>query len=157
MTDKFYPEIPEGAVWALGIVKQHLIENPDYLSAPECPYNSEVLKFFGAGMPMVTTELVADGDGEVEEVHDLEGETSRLYTELKAFGIALQSGDTSEKNTYFRLSVSLLEKLLDLKERTIGVKQVTEFTNTVLTIMEDELTPDIRTKIVHRLKTILGR
>ncbi len=155
MTDKFYPEIPEGAVWALGIVKQHLIENPDYLSDPECPYDEDVLKFFGAGMPMVTTELIADSED--EEVHDLEGETSRLYTELKAFGVALQAGDTSEKNTYFRLSVSLLEKLLDLKERTIGVKQVTEFTNTVLTIMEDELTPDIRTKIVHRLKSILGR
>lgn len=150
MTDKFYPEIPEGAIWTLGVIKQHLSENPDYLTDPDCPYPEDVLKFFG---PAVGKADEADE----AEAADLEEETSRLYTELKAFGKALQSGDTAEKNTYFRLSVSLLEKLLDLKERTVGLKQVTEFTNTVLLIMEDELSPDIRTKIVHRLKTILGR
>lgn len=153
MSDKFYPEIPEGAVWALGIIKQHLIENPTYLSDPDCPYDEDVLKFFAA------KEGEQRGETGGEEIHidDLEGETSRLYKELKTFGDALTKGDTAEKNTYFRLSVSLLEKLLDLKERAVGLKQVTEFTSTVLTIMEDELTPDIRTKIVHRLKTILGR
>ena len=152
MTDKFYPDIPEGAIWALGIIKQHMCENPKYLSDPDCPYDEDVLKFFA-------TSAVSPGEeGETPpEVTNLEGEASRLYSELKTFGTALSTGDAAEKNTYFRLSVSLLEKLIDLKERAVGLKQVTEFTNTVLSIMEDELTPDIRTKIVHRLKSILGR
>lgn len=148
--EAFYPEITEDQLWPFLIVKRLLQENPDLFDDPKCPYNEGIRGFF-ASIPLGDDTSV---EGEISEVlvEDLEEEASRLYQELKKFGQSLEAGDTSERNTYFRLSVSLLEKILELKERAVGLKNVKHFTDTVLQIMEDILTPDQRTKIMDRLQ-----
>lgn len=149
MTERFYPPIDEDLVAQLKMVRKLVESDADYLTDPECPYSGDVKAFLYAisGHSQVSAERdEADGD--------LLTEINKLRSELREFGNSLDSSDTTEKNTYFRLSVALLEKLTTLQERAAGVKMVQQFTDTVLTIMEDELTPDQRTSIMKRLREI---
>ena len=84
---------------------------------------------------------------------DVEHEAGRLYQQLLDFGDdAIHEGDASAMNTYVRLSTQLFEKLIEIQERARSVKQVEQFQNMVLEIMEDELTADQRTRVMEQLK-----
>ena len=152
MDERYYPDITEDQLWPFSIVKRQLEEDPDYLDDPECPYSGDIRRFFGK----VPTE--DSGETTKASVDDInfESEVSKLYKQLKEFGDGLETGDTSEKNTYFRLSVSLLKDILDLKERAAGLNHFKEFTDAVLQIMGDILTPDQRTRVMNRLRDIIG-
>lgn len=145
--DSFYPEITEDQLWPFLIVKRQLQENPDLFDDPDCPYNEDIKGFF---VSIPRTGLADEIDD--TSVGDLKAEAARLYRELKEFGKTLEAGDTSERNTYFRLSVALLEKILELEERAAGLQNFKHFRDTILQIMEDILTPDQRTKVMDRLE-----
>lgn len=149
-TERFFPEISEDELWKFQIIKRQLEADPAYFDDPDCPYGGQLRRFF-TGIQQQPNEE----SGEVDET-TLEDEANRLYRELKEYGNKLDPEDTSEHNTYFRLSVSLLEKIISLKERAAGVKKVNEFTRTVLNIMEDELNPDQRTAITQRLRDLIS-
>jgi len=151
MDDRYFPPIPPAVVAHLATIRMLADEDPGYFEDPNCPYDEELVALF-VKEPEPQVDI---GPGERWD-GDFDAEAERLYTELRSFGQSLDSADTAEKNTYFRLSVSLIEKLVELKERAVGVKKVREFTDTVLQIMEDELSPDQRTAIMKRLREILG-
>jgi hypothetical protein len=150
-TERFFPQISEEELWKFQVVKRQLEADPAYFEDPSCPYGGEVRRFFTG----IRDRQESQQPGEEVDETTLEDEANRLYRELKDYGNKLDPEDTSEHNTYFRLSVSLLEKIISLKERAAGVKKVNEFTRTVLNIMEDELSPDQRTAITQRLRDLI--
>lgn len=150
MAENYFPRIDTDCVAPISLVLRKIEEDPTYLDDPECPYLDQ-MKDMLTGMRALR--------GETEEFDamdvDLEKEISTLYKELSDFGRGLTGDDNSERNTYFRLSVSLLEKLLVLQERAAGLNNFRQFVNGVMNIMEDQLSPDQRTNIVERLNVIL--
>ena len=62
------------------------------------------------------------------------------------------SESASDKTAYFRLSTSLLEKLVSMQERVYNMSQVKYFKEKVLQILEEEITTDDRANIIERLK-----
>jgi hypothetical protein len=149
MSDYFYPpQLTPDVVWALKSLKNQIQENPDILDSTDCTYAEEDRVFLAELLGGVLVHVEA---GDVVD-EDIEQETLRLYEELKTFGKGLDPDDNSERNTYFRLSVSLLEKLLTLQERAVGIKQFKEFKEAVITILEDQLDPSQRTEFIEKLK-----
>jgi hypothetical protein len=140
----YYPAFPEKEVWALKVMKQSLEEDPDYFNHPDCPYGDDLKAVFDVVRVTQTSSV-----GNVDE---LEAEVTVLFEELKEFGGDLEKTDVSERMAWFRTRTSLLEKILDIKKEAAGVKQVQEFQNRVLGILEDVMTPDQRTEIMQRLK-----
>lgn len=151
--DRFYPPIDEKILSSLKVAKRLASEDAGYLTDEMCPYSAE-LKGFLANKDLGEGEG-AEGDTKpVDPLNEVEG----LYQSLKDYGDTIKvSGDPSDKNTFFRVGASLLEKLIALKERAVGVKNTAEFTQAVLDILEDELDADRRTSVIARLKGILSK
>lgn len=130
---------------ALAIVAEHLEADPGYLDRPECPYPQhvkELLKPAGATSQAATGEL------------QIESEVEVLFKQLTEFGDGLEIENVAERMSWFRTRASLLDKIMTLKERASGIKQVSEFMSRVIQIMDDECTPDQRTRIMEQLRHV---
>ena len=149
MTHRYYPPIDEKS---LQTVMKLSKEDNDYLSDPACPYPNSIKKLF---KPLEMSDDIQDIADIMGEDHMLQ-EISTLYTHLKSFGQSMRESDTaSEKNTYFKLSASLIEKLIDMKERISNLKKVDLFIETVLMTMEEEINIDDRSRVIKKLRDVL--
>lgn len=162
MEDPHFPnlEIDIADLWSIRIIAQLQAENPSYLDHPACPYDPDVIDALKQILAVGASLNKASNEGTEDEIDleniDLEAEAARIYKELRGFKANLASDDKSELNTYFRLSTTLMEKLLDIKEKAVSQKQAEEFIEVVLAVMEDELDPDTRERILKRLNATIG-
>lgn len=121
------------------------------LDDDEAPYSMET--------KLALLKLLAPVDEVVETPRDkwekLERETQRLYDELKDSKDNLSIEDHAERMSYFRTATSLLDKLVGLQERAVGLKAIGQFHQTVLDIMEDVLDPGQRTEVMQRLEKVI--
>lgn len=144
MTDRYFPEVPEGQVQLL---LQLAAQDPGYLDDEDCPYSDEMIEAIRGARP-VASEIE---DVDPESV-DLEAESLRLFLELREHKDNLTIDDHAEKMAYFRTSTSLLEKLVTLRERAQNVKAVSVFMSTVMNAMDEFLEPGQITKVRERLQ-----
>lgn len=179
MPEKFYyPIFSEknlAAIWALyqGAPKE-------YLTDSSCPYLESTKKFFSdlyeekeqreedsstpdeaiamaraLAMTKYLTKEEEDPDLDPRPMTDDETiiEINSIYRQIKDYGDAVKFSDKSaDKNTYFKLSVSLLERMITMKEKMSNIKAVDTFTSGVISIMEDILTTEQRIIVRERLK-----
>lgn len=80
-------------------------------------------------------------------------ELDRIYTLLQDCYNQIDLAEPAEKNTFFRLSVNLLEKIVTLQERAAKVDQVIEFQNCMIEIMDHVMSPEQRTEVMDRLRS----
>lgn len=150
----YYPPLPEGSVFALDVILQNLAQDPEYLSVS--PYSEEerrVLDQLGAHMSEIED---LENASDVDKWVKLERETQSLFSSLRTAGDELRSGDSAQQMAYFRTATALLEKLVGIQERTANLKQIHQFHNTVLSVMEDTLEPGQRTEVMARLKEAIN-
>jgi hypothetical protein len=156
MGDNYYPEIDEKN---LGLLSDLMDQNgPEWLDHPDCPYSDKLKKL------LMGSQIKIEDDFDNPENYDMLSsdehmlkEINSLYKYLQEFGKDMRSSDSAaEKNTYFKISTALLEKLIAMRERTINLSKMNEFTEVVLQIMEDELDVDTRSKILEKLNDTLS-
>lgn len=154
---KHYPAINEKNI---KLIKTLYSNDPKYFDDPSCPYSTEIIDLFKV------SDIKNDFDPkmmdtDVDEITDFDEDSmleqiQALWQQLQQFGRNVEAMETAaEKNTYFRLSVNLLDRVISMRERIMNVKLVSQFTFEVLQIMEEELDPDTRTRVMGRLKSLL--
>lgn len=145
----FYPPLNEPA---LRQVIQLYEQYPDYFSAPECPYSpviKDFLKLHSAASDFDTHKNVSVKLNE----QGLEDEIDALYTSLKTYGETAKASDNAaDKNTFFRLSVGLLEKIIEVKKNLSYIQSVNVFIEEVLVAMQEILDPDQRNEFLDRIR-----
>jgi hypothetical protein len=152
-----YPAIDPKALTPLRIIQAQLIIDPAYLDAPDCPYSPELcsfLRIFGENRPE-TTEIREKSTffGEnADKWAFLENAAAKLYEEIRGFGDLIGKEDVAERMSWFRTTTALLEKVVLINERAVGLKRVHEFQQLVLDIFDSELPPDLRTRVMDRLR-----
>jgi hypothetical protein len=133
-------------------VALHLLEqDPGFLTDPEAPYSDATRKALASFVKKPVVEALEPRD----KWEKLEVETTALYDELKESKDKLTTEDHAERMSYFRTATSLLDKLVGLQERAVGLKAIGTFHQTVLDIMEDVLDPGQRTEVMQRLEKII--
>ena len=164
MTDGIYfPKLNEKNI---KIVAKLYEENEGFFEQEGCPYSPETIKIFkmkdaAPDFDKTAIEFVEalEHDGEKLSEMDVDqviSEVDGLWAQLKQQGNDMQTSDNaSERNTYFRLSVTLLEKVMALKEKAFNQKKMFAFTHAVLTVMEEEMSPDQRTAVMTKLRSVL--
>lgn len=147
----YYPELPEGGLWALEIVLRNAAADPDYLNGVDCPYSGEEIE--------VLTRLVGVLGVEDEEIDPsetkwdrLERESDTLFRGLTNAGKQLEGKDNAEKMAYFRTATSLLDKIVGIQERIANIRAVAVFHATVMGIIEDEMDAGQRTRVMEKLE-----
>lgn len=153
----YYPPLDAATLRSLEVVRQLASDHPGYFL--ESPYSGEVedmIKqwFFPAKPQQPTVEAPAPNLFEGNRWEALSRESEQLYSDLKQakWGAA----ETSEQLSYFRTATSLLDKIVGLQERALGLKAVHEFHHTVMQIMEEVLSPTQRTEVMEKLKSAIG-
>jgi hypothetical protein len=153
-----FPVIDPKSLTPLRILQAEMAQNPDFLNLPECPYSPELKAFlaiFGPVLGAPEVKKAAFFGQNADKWDVLEKEAAQLYQDLKAFSDEIGKDDVAERMSYFRTATSLLEKIVGINERAVGLKHIHDFQQTVLAIFEDELTPDIRTRVMQRLRGVI--
>lgn len=151
-----YPELSPKLIVPLEVIREQLRIDPGYLSHPNCPYDARTKALLRL---MAPTPTVDDASGDLflgrtgSKAEILVKEVQEAYLELKEFSGEITDLDVSEKMSYFRTRASLLEKLVGLIERTNTLADVTIFQDTVISLMEEMLTPQQHEEFLQRLNT----
>jgi hypothetical protein len=152
-----YPIIDPKSLIPLRIIQAELTKNPEYLDHEDCPYPADLKAFLRVFASLVVPVgarkpfLGLHGD----KWAILESEANKLYDDLRNFSDEIGRGDVAERMSYFRTATSLLEKIVGINERAVGLKHIHDFQQTVLAVFEEELTADQRTRVTERLKSTI--
>lgn len=126
--------------------------NSEYFNNPECPY-TETTKSLFMGTAKVFDMLSHNDTIKPMDDDETIVQINTVYNQLMVYGADAQKSDnTTDKNTYFRVATSLLEKLVSIKEKMSNLKNVNLFISSVLQIMDEVLTTDQRAVVMERLK-----
>lgn len=148
MTD--LPQIDEDALFHLKVLKDLAEEDPENIKNTD-----ELPDWLKSMLVPVKSASEIESTVDVENIDEMNEKVSKLIKDLEAFRQNLGFEDTKELNTYFRVTTSLLEKLMDLKERAENVKKISQFKKTMLTIMDDEMDKDARKRALDRLREVV--
>lgn len=150
--ERYYPSVDEKSI---KLLLRLMESDPKLLDHPECPYSDDFKSLFKH------TEKARDFDTSddtvIPDANDLLTQINMLSRELAEYGQTIKHSDNnaSDRNTYFRLSVTLMEKLVDIKERISKISQYEAFIGTILEFMDREFTPDQRNLLVQGLSRYL--
>lgn len=156
-----YPALDPRSLAPLRVIQGQLGANPAYLDDPDCPYTPELKLFLQNLAPRVVEASAARATRKAPDFLGRQGdkwailqeEAAALYQELRDFQGELSPEDVAEYMSFFRTATSLLEKIVSINERAVGLKHIHEFQLAVLDAFEQELTPDQRTKVIERLQS----
>lgn len=137
------PALDEKMIWTLEVIARGLAADGTYLDGADYP--EEVLALLsGRGAAGIVDEAVVEGLDVPEEIE-------KMFRDLKKVRDGFATSDSAEKIAYFRLAISLLEKLVALKERSLNVRRIGQFHSLVLQVLEENLEPTAITKVRTRL------
>lgn len=152
-----YPKLPEGAAFAVELILRVAAENPDFYD--NCPYDLKDIDLLKRMSGMAPAWMQDDPEEEDFDDGDkwgkLERQTKRLFDALLAEQQSLGTKDNAEKMSFFRTATSLLEKLVGIQERAANLRQIHQFHNTVMQIMDDVLDEGQRTEVRRRLQAAI--
>lgn len=155
----FYPSLREETILALNVVVQNLEQDSNYLDNTDCPYSDPIKNFFRKKISVSGSNIVVDVFEKAEGETDLDKIREQIVAvinDLEDFGRKLTIADSTDKMGYFRTKTALIEKLVNMQERTFNIKEINDFRNTLLGFMNEVLTKDQVTQLMQRLDGILG-
>jgi hypothetical protein len=153
-----YPSINSDKLLPFKLVRQRLLDDPNYLDASDCPYGPDVKQWLRAAflpeeqvaMPVAT--VIEDVNIEDEALwSDVASQARQLYRELESVKDTVGKGDTSELISITKAQAGLLERLISVGEKAIGLREMAEFKRVILSAIDDLMTPDARTTLMARL------
>lgn len=150
MSSRFYPAITAESLIPIKAVRGLLAQDPDYLN--EAPYDAQTKQFLAelCGAKVSSAPAVT-----LETPEDLERELVALFNDLKTLQKDIQNVDARDKVQWAKAIVSILDRLIELRERNLNLKMLAEFQRTVITIMDEVLEPHQKTEISQRLQKFL--
>ena len=147
--EAYYPNIDDETLIPLRLIQEQVIQHPDYFTSVDCPYDEDQQELLSALFK--PTPSVANFTEETIDVFLAEGvdtadllieQASSLYSELLSYQKTLGKGDTSQQMNTFKTRAQLIEKILNIKERARGVKEINEFFEIVMNTLDQALDKD---------------
>lgn len=141
---------------AISLYKQN---GDSYLNHPNCTYPPELKELIRGKVsdnPRTNVEVASDKEAKLPTSDELLNNLSSLASLLEEFGQTIKNNSQditpAERNTYFRVSIGLIEKLVSMREKVSKVKEYENFTRQVVEIFDKHLTKDQRSVIIGQLK-----
>lgn len=158
-----YPNFAPTLVTQLEAVALLLEADPGYLLNPACPYPEKLRGMLRrlagpAGSVGETDEdaVFERGAGEGEQLDSFMDEVQSTINSMKRLAqeMAADKVDMNDKITFLKNYAPLLERFLNMKEKTGGLKQMYDFQRVVTSVMEEVLDKDGRLDFKNRLKQV---
>ncbi len=160
----YYPPLDAPTVKNLDLIRQLVLDHPAYWL--ESDYPAEIERIIKGWFDPQTIKDLANKARRQDAADDedqgdtgdrneyLYQETLNLYKEMK---LAKYSGSNEDSMTYFKTAVALQEKLIGFQERTLGMKQVSDYNQMVMNILENVMDEKQRNEFITQLQKRLGK
>lgn len=154
-----YPGLSEDVVLTLKLVKAGMDQyGDDYFDDAECPYSEATKKFLRGFLVkgverMEGVEDVAnifDGD-DVVEVEVLDVQIQKILSRMDAMEKELGGMEPNERLNFFKTRTALMEKLINMREKTENLRMLSEFKAVVVSVLEDVCDADQINEFRRRL------
>lgn len=144
---------PELNYQTIRLVQKLYADNPTYLDDPDCPYPKDIIELFKGEVQAKYFDVQNTPTLALTNDSQIAAEIDDIYSKLKQYWEEVKNSDKSaDKNTFFRVSAGLLEKLVELRERMSKIKKVNSFISETLDIFDCVLTADQRNEVMERLE-----
>ncbi len=171
MSNAYYPPIDEATIRMLPVLAKQIQAEGSVNYLQGSPYKPEICeilrqhlleKMGSASGP--ANPLAGSGDSEEDLAYverllasgGVERELASLYGKLSRFGNGLTAEDTSEMASFFRVSTSLMTKIVELQEKASGISQFIAFKNRVMGLLSDVMSVDQRNVFMEALERDFG-
>lgn len=145
-----YPPITLGAVNALEeILTNYQKQGKKYLE--EAPYSLDIKAQLSL-LLSILRELNPKNQEPIGDV-DVTKEMDELYTSLKNFKGTEELAPT-ERIAVLRIQTNLLEKVIEMRERALGVADYVIFRETVMEFISNKFEPDDINELKNRLTVL---
>lgn len=161
MSDRTYIPLTAGFAAQLEAVRLQADGDPDYFADPDCPYPDDLKRLLRRMMAPAGAMLAAGGDTVFVPGQDDGASADAVLVEVEATinemkgierSLAGPNVEPSDRVSFFKTKTALMEKWISIKERTRGVKQMSEFMRVVVKTMEELLNKDQILELKTRLK-----
>lgn len=150
-----YPPIALAAVNALEqILANYKEEGRNYLE--KSPYSPEIkakLMVLAFALTLQEKRKTEDKNNPLGEI-DVSAEMDKLYRNLKDFSLDDEGLAATEKIAILRVQTNLLEKIIEMRERAMGVDQYVVFRETVMEFIANKFDPDAINELQERLNAL---
>lgn len=168
MSTNMYPTIDEAS---LRTIHKMAVSIPGYLEDPACPYSDHTKMILGGGAgqkavaAVISEESLEDAIELIEINFETAGddallnEITSVYAKLKRYGEKIKddNDNSSGNNTFFRLSVSMLKEVVDIRKKLLEAVNMSKFIEDVMCVLEDLVGPDGRNEFMERMKYVPRR
>lgn len=165
MTTNDFPPLRLAVLNGLLGLKERLAAEPNLFTQDDCTYDAETVSVLSAIFAVreveriVERHVVAKRDVgrpskagvSAEDLAELETEVRDLLTNLKAME-ATAVLETSEKIAITNTKTKLIEKLLEMKERVLNLKRLSEFQTVVVGVLDDLIDESGRDEFLNRIQ-----
>lgn len=153
-----YPPCTDSDVLVFRALELQLAAYPDLLDRADCPYSPDIKAVLRRALSRSTSTGGTGVDARLEAVAELDhddilAEITQLYQELRRDSVNSVTSDPKEKAALSKTYADLLTRMVTLKERGMGVRDVAKFQSAVMSFLEQICTPAQRTDFVQ----ILGK
>lgn len=152
----FYPQLRDETVLGFNVVLKNLLEDPEYLDDPSCPYSPMIKTFFEKVTNLTTLDEVEDLFEGQDDVLVLEDQIKRAFNNIDDIGKKMIGNDTAEKMNYYKLKAMLMEKLLNMQERIYNIKEMSQFRFIIMDFLDQQCTKDQISGLMKQLDGVLG-
>lgn len=149
-----YPPIALSAVNALeAILANYKVQGRNYLE--QSPYSPEIkAKLMVIASASVTAQKRKEQEDDLEADINVKLEMDSLFRSLKNFSVEDENLAATEKIAILRIQTSQLEKIIEMREKAIGIDQYVVFRETVMDFISRKFEPDDINELQDRLNLI---
>lgn len=175
MSNAYYPPIDEATIRMLPVLAKQIQAEGSVNYLQGSPYKPEICEILrqhllekngpgGSGSIGPANPLAGNGGSEEDLAYvekllasgGVERELASLYGKLSRFGDGLTAEDTSEMASFFRVSTSLMTKIVELQEKASGISQFIAFKNRVMGLLSDVMSVDQRNIFMEAIERDFG-
>lgn len=166
-----YPTLRIGVLRALQDLKRHYSADPEIFSRDDCPYDLDVRAVLSEilAVETVTVEKIVEkivvNDGAVSErrgkaaglneadQENIANELSELLEQLKSMeeGKGEAELDQAARLAVFKLKTTIIEKIINLRERVLNIKRIANFEAVIIGVLDDLVSEDDREVFLERI------
>lgn len=156
MPTPYYPPLTAEQIVPLRAIKGLLVNRPDMLDVPDCPYSPDVTAFLKELLQTKVSDLPQQAEIiSLEDPDAIGDQLEQIYSNLMTFQNDIKTTDAKDKVQWAKAVVSILERIISQRERVFNLKNYSHFQRQVIDFLDAILEPSQRTDFVERLGTYL--
>lgn len=160
-----YPTINAKDMPKLVSIIEQAAAEPKYLDPEACPYDEKTINNIRRILEVCSTDRIAvatvrpergkvgrPAKGPSIPIDEVEREVDEIRKELADLKVDGQTMETSDRIQVIKTRAALIERVIGMKERIADVKRYHSFVQTVISIMEQHLSPKERDAVMEELR-----